>query len=123
MSYRPESNQAAALRNYSDNAAPNGVGVPEKRTAGNRVAVDIVAHLRQSNTNAFQTQLLDLSPTGFQVESDISLRDDLPLIIRIPGLEPLSAHIRWHRGDRYGCQFRNPLYEAVFDHILRVASA
>jgi hypothetical protein len=41
------------------------------------------------------------------------------LSLRISGLAPLSARIRWREGDVLGSEFMTPLHAAVFDHIVR----
>jgi len=47
---------------------------------------------------------------------------ELPLRVRIPGMQLLSADIRWMRDGAIGCAFAEPLHIAVFEHIVRRAN-
>jgi hypothetical protein len=67
--------------------------------------------------------LEDLSATGFRI-SGLAHPDPAKLLsIRIPGLQLLSAKIRWNTGAIIGCEFTAPLHVAVFDHLVRTARA
>ncbi|RZI55278.1 MAG: PilZ domain-containing protein, partial [Zymomonas sp.] len=69
-----------------------------------------------------QARLEDLSPGGFRIARLPAVRPELPLRIRIPGMQLLSADIRWVREGAVGCAFAEPLHVAVFEHIVRNAS-
>ena len=47
------------------------------------------------------------------------MRAELPLRIRIPGMQMLTAEIRWVRNGAVGCAFAEPLHVAVFEHVVR----
>jgi hypothetical protein len=66
-------------------------------------------------------KLTDLSETGFRLGFAARYRAQEPLRIRIAGLAPLTAHIRWTAGKQLGCAFDKPLHVAVFDHIVQQA--
>jgi hypothetical protein len=68
-------------------------------------------------------RLEDLSPGGFRIAWYPEARIGLPLRIRIPGMQLLSARIAWHRDNTIGCEFDVPLHIAVFDHIVRASRA
>ena len=51
-------------------------------------------------------------------ETDFSQRG---ISFRIPGMQVLTADIRWQKGDTMGCEFTSPLHIAVFEHIVRRA--
>src|SRR5690349_7796761 len=56
-----------------------------------------------------------LSPAGFQLDWPRRLGDVDTVRIRIPGLEALTATVRWREGGRAGCQFATPLSQYVFE--------
>jgi hypothetical protein len=68
-----------------------------------------------------RVRLEDLSPGGFRIARLPGARTELPLRIRIPGIQMLSAEIRWSNAGAVGCEFAEPLHIAVFEHIVRNA--
>ena len=84
-----------------------------------RVGVATVARLRDRASNKYDVHLLDLSITGFRAEAHYSLDKDSIVWLTIPGLQGLEATVAWRRGAVIGCRFRQPLYPAVFDHIVK----
>ena len=91
------------------------------RGHASRAQVALLCEVRQGTRPWKMARLIDLSETGFRVawlpEYDVTK----PLRIRIPGIEGLSARIRWHEGKQIGCEFESPLHVAVFEHIARLA--
>jgi hypothetical protein len=67
--------------------------------------------------------LMDLSRTGFRIAWSPRYKPGAKLWIRLTGLQPLSATIRWQGQSGIGCEFTSPLYEPVFDHFARLAAA
>jgi hypothetical protein len=62
----------------------------------------------------------DLSERGFRISNLMNSSPGIPISIRIPGMQLLSAHIRWQQGKTLGCEFNAPLHVAVFEHLSRV---
>jgi len=91
----------------------------DSRTVNQRASVCLWCEVRQGTRPWKRTRLEDISPDGFRIAWLPGCHPDLAPKIRIPGLEVLSADIRWKRGDGLGCQFTNPLYMGVFEHIVR----
>jgi PilZ domain len=89
------------------------------RVSGERRGVTLLCEVRQSSRPWQMVQLEDLSQTGFRIAWIPGANKHIPLRIRIPGMQVLSAHIRWQEGNAIGCEFTAPLYIAVFDHIVR----
>lgn len=89
------------------------------RASNVRANVSITCEVRQGTRPWRVTRLEDISPEGFRIAWLPGCHADTPLRIRIPGLQVLSADIRWKHGDAVGCQFSSPLYLAVFEHIVR----
>lgn len=87
----------------------------------NRTAVSLECEVRQGSRPWKQTRLEDLSPQGFRISRFPECNPHLPLRIRIPGLELLTAKVRWQKADAVGCEFASPLHVAVFEHIVRRA--
>ena len=105
------------------NHQPNASAPPCTRESGTRAEVGLVCEVRQGVQPWQFVRLGDISPAGFQIPLLPYAKRDVPLRIRIPGLAMLTAHVRWQRGKAVGCEFAEPLHVAVFEHIVRQASA
>ena len=91
----------------------------EVAPARGRALLGLGCEVRQG-TRPWQLVILeDLSATGFRISG---LAHPVPaklLSIRIPGIQLLSARIRWNTGVVVGCEFMAPLHVAVFEHLVR----
>ena len=87
-----------------------------------RRAVTFKAKLRDRSSSRFDIAVLDLSATGFRAEVDYSLDPGAIVWIALPGLQGLEATVAWRRGTTIGAAFRQPLYPAVFEHIVALAA-
>ncbi len=87
--------------------------------AGLRLPVSLTCEIRWGMGTWRTVQLRDLSPDGFQLGWSPDMRADRPLRIRIPGLQILTAEVRWRSRDAVGCKFVEPLHIAVVEHIAR----
>lgn len=102
--------------------APTNPDTSDCSRSSSRALLVIACEVRQG-TRAWQiVHLEDLSPTGFRITGLSQPSLGKPLSIRIPGLQLLSAQIRWHRGNVVGCEFTTPLHVAVFEHLVRQAN-
>jgi hypothetical protein len=91
------------------------------RNFAERAEVSLLCEARQG-MRAWQKVLLeDISQAGFRVAWHPGCRKETPLRIRIPGLQILTAHVRWQRQDAIGCEFAEALHVAVFEHIVKQA--
>lgn len=89
-----------------------------------RGGVSIRADIREAGQGGKQQiAVLDLSQSGFRMHCPFYIPDDRSVFLTMPGFEPMEARIAWHKGHEYGCEFLQPLYPAVFDHILRAFPA
>lgn len=86
-----------------------------------RAGITLICDVRQGSRPWTRARLEDLSPGGFRIARLVAARPELPLRIRIPGIQLLSAEIRWMRDGAVGCAFAEPLHVAVFEHIVRNA--
>ena len=82
-----------------------------------RAQVRIGAQIRADGGPRFSVDVLDLSLSGFRIHSLNYIGPEARVVLTLPELSPLSAHIVWANADIYGCAFDAPLYPAVFDHI------
>ncbi len=97
---------------------------PSRREPGSdRAEIALICEVRQGTRPWRLARLEDLSPGGFRISWLPDASADLPLRIRIPGMQMLSARICWQRGSAVGCEFAAPLHVAVFEHIVQKASA
>lgn len=88
-----------------------------------RASVSLICEVRQGARQWQRVRLEDLSPCGFRITGLSNPTTAAPLSIRIPGMQLLSAQIRWEAGNLVGCEFVQPLHVAVFDHLVRQARA
>lgn len=81
-----------------------------------RNAVAITAELRMSVGQKFRVSILDLSQTGFRLETGNYIAVGSRVYLAIPELSSLPARIAWNEGNYYGCAFLHPLHQSVFEH-------
>lgn len=91
---------------------------PDQRRV-DRISLILPAGIRRAGAAAVSVTVLDLSPTGFRVETHLLLPESGDVWLRLPGLEPRHARVIWSSGCVYGCAFEEPLHPAVFDMISR----
>jgi hypothetical protein len=84
----------------------------------NRAEVVLLCEVRQGTRPWKVARLEDISQSGFCIAWLPDAAINQPLRIKIPGLQMLTANIRWQRGKSVGCEFTDPLHIAVFEHIL-----
>jgi PilZ domain len=84
-----------------------------------RLDVIIEAGLREHGNPRFEVKVIDLSLTGFRCETSFNMNIDGTVWLTIPGLSGLESRVVWKDKFRYGFVFLQPLYPAVFDHIIR----
>lgn len=101
----------------STDAITNGLGCT--REFSDRAEVTLLCEVRQGMQPWRMARLDDISQAGFRIGVLPGAKRGVPLRIRIPGLQMLSAQIRWQQGQAVGCEFSEPLHVAVFEHIVR----
>lgn len=84
-----------------------------------RDAVSIPAEIREKGAGKQKVSVIDLSRSGFRMHCIFLIPDDRTVFLTMQGLESLEARIAWHEDDYYGCEFKQKLHEAVYDHIIR----
>lgn len=83
-----------------------------------RCAVAMKASARSSARFVDQVAITDLSCMGFRMVSDTRFELGQPMLVKMPGVEPLGFRIRWNAEGAYGCEFDAPLHNAVCDHLI-----
>ncbi|WP_374528673.1 PilZ domain-containing protein [Novosphingobium sp.] len=92
-------------------------------TRSTRASVGLACEVRQGTRRWQVARMEDLSERGFRLSMFNSPSIDLPVSIRIPGMQLMVAYIRWIDGDTVGCEFSSPLHVAVFEHLARTLQA
>ena len=92
---------------------------PDNNRQAGRNAVRIEAELRLAAGQRFKVSVIDLSTTGFRIETGNYIELGSKVYLGIPELNSLPAVIAWSENPLYGCAFLSPLYPAVFEHIAR----
>lgn len=92
------------------------------REFAKRADVVLLCEVRQGTRPWAMARLDDISQAGFRIAWLPNALPDVPLRIRIPGLQMLTARIRWQSGKTVGCEFIEPLHIAVFENLVRQAS-
>jgi len=88
-----------------------------------RASISIHCEVRQGTRPWQLVRLEDLSQTGFRINGLAHPSMGKSLSIRIPGMQLLSAQLRWQEGIVIGCEFNSPLHIAVFDHLVAQANS
>lgn len=65
----------------------------------------------------FKVSVLDLSATGFRIETANYIDIGRRFYLIMPGFQSMQARIAWNSRDLYGCEFSQPLHPSVFTHI------
>ena len=82
-----------------------------------REPVRIAAELLVSQGYRFKVSVLDLSASGFRIETSNHIPADRKIYLTIPGFQPLQASIAWSECDQFGCEFSHKLHSSIFEHI------
>ncbi|QTD56702.1 PilZ domain-containing protein [Parasphingorhabdus cellanae] len=91
---------------------------PPNNRRGSLQIVEAEIFVKQSNSQLFRATLSDLSVSGFKMTSYTDLDHEKPVHIRLPGIQTLSASIKWADYEDYGCEFSDELHPAVLEHLI-----
>ena len=84
-----------------------------------RMPLQAIASLRRSGYNKVSVNLLDLSTSGFKIETFGGITVGAPVWVTLPGLAAIEAKVVWSRWDQVGCEFATPLHPAILEAIVR----
>ena len=83
-----------------------------------RHSVTIYGRFRY-NGRAYDVPLQDLSETGCRFyDRHGSLQKDTQILLKIAGMGPFAATVRWNREQYVGVEFDQPIYGPVLEHIV-----
>ncbi|WP_422343168.1 PilZ domain-containing protein [Parasphingorhabdus sp.] len=100
------------------NSADDRYNAPQEYRGAAREIIEAEIFVRQLNSQLFRATLSDISTSGFKMTSYTDLDQNKPVYIRLPGMQTLSATIRWNDYQEYGCAFNNQLHPAVLEHLV-----
>ncbi len=89
----------------------------QKKTsrAAPRVQIHSDISLRRTGYQPAKVDLLDVSTGGCRIEAPERLIAGESVVLRLPGLEAISARVAWVDDWIAGLEFRAPLHPGVFD--------
>ena len=102
---------------------PEGERQPVNPRRGERFALELVAEVKVGFGVWQKARLSDLSETGFRIGWLPNGGQGSDVRLRIPGMEPLLAHVRWRNNTGMGCEFERTLSVYVLEHIARHCAA
>lgn len=94
---------------------------PGDKRSSDRVRLSLTGDLRWGTNPWGKVMLEDLSAGGFKARWRPMCPVGTAISVRIAGLSVLRATLRWRNNDYIGCEFDNPLYQPLVDHIARLS--
>jgi hypothetical protein len=93
------------------------------RAGSERQALSLECEARQGLQPWLRVRLHDLSEGGFRLTWPAAqFNPRQPIRLRIPGMQLLTAEVRWHEAAKRGCtvgaRFDTAMHVAVFEHIV-----
>lgn len=85
-----------------------------------RSYVQIGVRVRRPGETWFNSRVMDLSLTGFRLQSFMKLTVGGDLWVMLPGFEGRRARVLWTCAHESGCAFERPLHPAILDHLVRL---
>lgn len=78
-----------------------------------RCPVTIEAKCRECGSFRTEVYLIDLSVKGCKIETSLRIRPGQQVWLTLNGFESRLAHVRWSDQRGMGCQFDEPLHDAM----------
>ena len=82
-------------------------------------ALQIDATVKQSNSGAIPCNVTTVSDTIIKFECTAQLNPELPVMLKIPSINLLTAQLLWKKHDEYGCQIDYTFHPAVIKDMVR----
>ena len=79
--------------------------IPDDQRVEMRRIVNLTAYAREAGSAILQVTISDLTTNGCRLKAEIDLEPATALWLKIPGLTPRRAVIRWTKGGEAGCEF------------------
>ena len=84
-----------------------------------RLPFDLRAEVKVGSGAWTRVRLSDMSTSGFRFARYPDVRVGQPVMIRLPGLQLLTATVRHRTAEGIGCEFARPLSAYVLEHLAR----
>lgn len=93
---------------------------PDEGKAPRALRKDVNARigLRKRGYSQSKVDLLNISKSGFKIETGLQLAEGEQVFLNLPGLETRVARVAWTDKFTAGCEFDQPLADYVFDQIV-----
>lgn len=88
-----------------------------------RVPIEVLADVKAGSGAWKRARLTDLSVTGFKIAWFPNAKAGQTVMIRIPGVEGLTAFIRRAATEGIGCEFERPLSTYVLEHLAQQSAS
>lgn len=75
--------------------------------------------LREHGGSPAPVTLHDISPRGFRTEWPYTLAKGSRVLLKIPGLDALTAVVMWYHDFQIGCKFETGLHPAVLERVIK----
>lgn len=98
----------------TDNQIKSEYVFESRRDARRRVVI-LSAYAREANARLLEVEISNLSTDGCRLKSDGALEPQTAIWLKIPGITPRRAVIRWTSQDEAGCEFDTPIAEATVE--------
>ena len=95
---------------------PNKTSLSNNRRSS-RNPVRVAAELMVSEGVRFKVSVLDLSSSGFRIQTANCLEINHKVYLRVPNFQTLQARVAWNYKEDYGCEFSQPLHHSVFEYL------
>lgn len=89
------------------------------RRKATRAPVAFEAQLRLPDLSKIKLSVVEISTNGFRAMTPSKLHIGESVYLHVPTLSALHAIVRWTNGNACGCEFVQPLYGPVAEHIAR----
>ncbi len=87
-----------------------------------RRKLELLVLFRRANAPARRVDILDISESGFLIDSPIEMSVGERVWLSLPGLQSIPAKVARVDGLKTGCAFDQPIHEAVLRAKLEEAS-
>ena len=88
------------------------------RAGERKLADDVKAIVRYRVRSKMEMKLLDLSEGGCMLDSrGWGVKPQERVLVKLPGMGEVGAHVIWIEDQRAGLAFEEPLYGPVIEHI------
>ena len=90
----------------------------EDRRTVRRNVVSLSAYARETDAKVWDVEVIDLSIDGCRIRGEVALEQGTDIWLKIPGIAPRSARVRWVGEREAGCEFHDPVANATLERVL-----